>query len=131
MNYKNFLLGTLVGGIVYFLLGWLVYGVLLINIYPASASENECFLFYFLGSLSFAALLSYVFNKWAGISNWASGAKAGALLALLIALYMNFFMYANAAEVNYQIMLLDIVAGTFMGSITGAFVAIFAEKTKE
>ncbi len=130
MNTSKFLLSTFVGGIVYFLLGWLVYGVILTNMYPAS--ENVCFLFYFLGSLSFSALLAYVFNKWAGISNWASGAKAGAFLAFLIALYVNFFMYANAAEINYQNMIIDVVAGALMGAITGAVIAMLSgDKVKE
>jgi len=126
MNFTKFLIAALVGSIVYFLLGWLVYGILFTEIYPPS--EKERLLFVFLGCLSFATLLSYVFNKWAGISSWMSGAKAGAILGFLIAVYMNLFMYSGMAEVNYQNMLLDIALGTVMGAITGAFVAMFSGK---
>lgn len=129
MNFTKFLLGTLVGGIVYFLLGWLVYGILFTEIYPPS--ENERILFVFLGCLSFGALLSYVFNKWAGISNWITGARAGAVLGFLIALYMNLFMYSGMAEVNYQNLILDIVLSSVTGAITGAAIAIVSGKTKE
>ena len=90
MNVTKFLLGTLVGGIVYFLLGWLFYGIIFPNIYPPS--ETERMLFMVLGSLSFGALIAYIFNKWAGISTWMTGAKTGAVIGFFVALWMNFFM---------------------------------------
>jgi len=122
MNVTKFLLGTVVGGIVYLLLGWLVYGILFTNIYPPS--ENENMLFMVLGSLSYGALLSYIFNKWAGISTWATGVKAGAIIGFLAALWMNFFMYSGMPEVNYQNFILDVVLNIGIGAIVGAGVAM-------
>lgn len=122
MNVTKFLLGTVVGGIVYLLLGWLVYGILFTNIYPPSETENM--LFMVLGSLSYGALLSYIFNKWAGISTWVTGAKAGAVIGFLAALWMNFFMYSGMPEVNYQNFILDVVLNIGIGAIVGAGVAM-------
>lgn len=132
MNTKRFLLSSFVGAIVYFLLGWFVYDVVIPDIYPPT-SEQPCFLFYFLGSLSYAMLLSYIFNKWAGISSWASGAKAGALITLFIGLYMNFFMYAGGGieNVPWKNMFLDVVLGMLMGAITGAIIAALSKSKAE
>ena len=125
MNVTKFLLGTLVGGIVYFLLGWLIYGILFTNIYPPSETQNM--LFMVLGSFAYAALLAYVFNKWAGISTWATGAKAGAIIGFFAALWMIFFMYSGM-EANYQNMAIDAVLNIVIGAIVGASVAMVSGK---
>lgn len=128
MNLTKFLLGTLVGGIVYLLLGWLFYGVLFTNIYPPHETERMSFMIF--GSLAYGALISYIFNKWAGISTWATGAKAGAIIGLLAALWMNFFMYSGMAEVNYQNFALDAVLNLVIGAIVGAGVAMVSGKAE-
>lgn len=128
MNYTKFLLGSIVGGIVYFLLGWLFYGILFTNLYPPSETENM--LFIVLGSLSYGVLLSYIFNKWAGISTWMTGAKAGAIIGFLAALWMIFFMYSGM-EANYQNMILDAGLNIVIGAITGAAIAMVSGKAAE
>ncbi len=132
MNTKNFWISSIVGAIVNFLLGWLAYGVLFTDIYPPASGE-PCFMFYFLGSLAFAMLLSYIFNKWAGISNWMSGAKAGAFVTFLVALSMNFNMYAGGgiANVPWKNFLLDVIIGVVMGAITGAVIAALSKPKAE
>ena len=127
MNITKFLLSTLVGGIVYFLFGWLFYGVLFTNIYPPT--ETERMLFIVLGSFSFAMLLAYIFNKWANINTGLTGAKAGAILGFLIALYMNFFMYSGMEIINYQNMGLDVLLGAVLGAVTGFTVALVSDKS--
>lgn len=122
MNVTKFLIGTLVGGIVYFLLGWIFYGMIFTDIYPPS--ENENMLFMALGSLSYGALIAYIFNKWAGISTWMTGAKAGAVIGFFVALWMNFFMYSGKATVNYKAFVLDVVGGIVIGALVGVAVAL-------
>ncbi len=119
MKISNFIAGSIAGAIVYFLLGWLFYGILFTDLYPQGGSM----LFIFLGCLSFAALLAYVFTKWANISTWMTGAKGGAAIALFYALSMNFFMYASQ-EPNYQNIAIDVVITIISGAITGAAIGI-------
>ncbi len=119
MKTSNFIAGSVVGGIVYFLLGWLFYGILFTDLYPQGGSM----LFIFLGCLSFAALLAYVFTKWAHISTMMSGAKGGAAIGLFYALAMNFFMYASQ-EPNYQNIAIDVVITIVSGAITGAAIGM-------
>ncbi len=86
--------------------------------------------FMILGSLAYGALISFIFNKWAGISTWATGAKAGAIIGFIAALWMNFFMYSGMAEVNYQSFALDIVLNILIGAIVGAAVAMVSGKAE-
>ncbi|KAB1158037.1 hypothetical protein [Flavobacterium luteum] len=128
MNVKNFLVSGSVGGFIDFLLGWLFYGILFKDQFPPS--ENMNMLFIFLGCMTFGFLVSYIFNKWAGISNLMSGIKAGAILGLFIGFYSNFFMNAMQAAPNYQNMGLDIVITIASSAIVSGTIAFVIGKLK-
>jgi hypothetical protein len=128
MNFKNLILGTLLGGVTNFLLGWIFYGMLLANVFPAG--ENMNLLLIFFGCLSFGLILTYIFIKWAGISTWGGGAAAGAILGTLLGLWSNFFMWSNEAAVNYGLLALDLGLGAVMGAITGAVIGFVLSKMK-
>lgn len=119
MKLSHFIVGSIAGSIVYFLLGWFAYGILFKDLYP----QDGNMVLIFLGCLFFAALLAYVFTKWANISTWMTGAKGGAAIALFYALSMNFFMYASR-EPNYQNIATDVIITVVMGAITGAVIAM-------
>ncbi len=119
MKLSNFIVGSIVGSIVYFLLGWLAYGMLFKDLYP----QDGKMVFIYLGCLFFAALLAYVFTKWANISTWMTGAKGGAVIGLFYALSMNFFMYSSQ-EPNYQNIATDVIITVIMSAITGAVIAM-------
>jgi hypothetical protein len=40
MNVKNFIIGGIVGGIVNFLLGWIIYGMLLKDFFPIKVFDS-------------------------------------------------------------------------------------------
>lgn len=93
MNWTKFILATLIGGIAYFLLGWGVYGVLLKDAiaipaefkgtveYPEDQFKISLM---FASCLVWAALFAFIFMRWANISTFVGGLKAGALLGALI-----------------------------------------------
>lgn len=119
MKTSNFIAGTIAGTIVYFLLGWVAYGMLFTDLYP----EEGNMLFIFLGCLFYVALLAYVFTKWAHISTMMTGAKGGAVIGLLVSLSMNFFMYASI-EPNYQNIVTDVAITIVTSAITGAVIGM-------
>ncbi|HMP30895.1 MAG TPA: hypothetical protein PKD85_14915 [Saprospiraceae bacterium] len=127
MSLKNLVIASVAGSIVYFLLGWIFYGILFTNIYPPSEGENM--LFIYLGCLTFCILLAYIFLQWAGISDYRTGAKAGGIIGLLYGAGMNFFMYTSQAA-NYGNMALDIIINAVMGAIAGAVIAFVISKLK-
>ncbi|MGE5357009.1 MAG: hypothetical protein ACM3PT_12300 [Deltaproteobacteria bacterium] len=127
MKTKSFISGTLAGTIVYFLLGYLVYQVLFKSIYPENEQFSHSILFVFLGCLFFGALVAWIFVRWANITNWMTGARAGALIGFFYNASMNFFMYSGQ-EVNYRNLFLDIVLNIIMGAVVGAVTAFVAGK---
>jgi len=127
MNTKSFLLSGIVGTIVYFLLGWLFYGILFTDIYPSDA--EKCMLLMTLGCLFYAFTFALIFNRWAQISTFVTGAKAGFFIALLLVLSMSFFMYASkdALDSNFAI---TVAIESVCGAIMGGVIALVIGKTK-
>ena len=127
MNTKSFLLSGIAGTIVCFLLGWLFYGTLFIDVYPQN--DEECMLFIFLGCLFYAFTFALIFNRWAQISTFSSGIKAGFLLGLLWSLSMSFFMYASKESIDSNFLIL-IAIDAVSAAIMGGVIAVVIGKTK-
>jgi len=127
MNLKKISISGLAGSVVHFFLGWIFYGMLFTDIYANGTEPN--LLFIYLGGLTFALLVAYVFVKWAKISNPLTGATAGGTIGLFYSLSMNFFMYANM-EINYTSIALDVAITFVMSAIMGAFIAVIIGKLK-
>lgn len=130
MNTKNFLIGGLVGGVVYFLLGWLFYGNLLTQYFqdnPGTATGVEKTMEQFewwaliLGNLFWGLVLAYVFTK-SGVSTLSSGLITGGILGLLIACAIDFTMYGTTNILSKKSMLADIAAFTVISAIAGAVI---------
>lgn len=127
MNTKNFLVSSIAGSIMYFLLGWVFYGMLFTEIYPAG--ENQNLVFIYLGGLSFCLILGYVFTRWAAITQFMTGLWAGALIGFLYGLSYNFYMYSNQTP-NTTNMITDVVISTITAGITGGVIAFVLGKMK-
>lgn len=127
MNLKKIIISSLVGSIVYFLLGWVFYGMLFTEIYPSDV-EPDLLLIY-LGGLTFSLLIAYIFVQWAKISTALTGASAAATIGLFYALSMNFFMYSTM-EMNYVNITIDVAITLVMSAIIGGVMAIIISKLK-
>jgi hypothetical protein len=127
MNTKSFLMSGIAGTFVCFLLGWLFYGILFPDVYPQN--DEECMLFIFLGCLFYAFTFALIFNRWAQISTFSSGIKAGFLLGLLWSLSMSFFMYASKESIDSNFLIL-IAIDAVSAAIMGGVIALVIGKTK-
>jgi len=121
------LVGALLGGITFFLLGWILYGMLLgPTLDPhmmdglGRADDEMQIAFIILGNLLAGLLFAYILDK-ANANSVNSGATIGGIVALLLALSMNFTMYgvSNAFK-DLTGVVLDAVVYTIMGAIVGA-----------
>ena len=128
MDTKKFLTGTLVGGIAFFFLGYLFYGVALAGFfsghYLAGAStmrsmDGIVWWALILGNLASGALLTYIFLKWANINSFGTGASAGATIGFLMALNMDLIRFATAGTFDLTASLADVVVGTVMAALAG------------
>lgn len=132
MNAKNFLISGIVGGLVNFLLGWLLYGIIFESQFPVKEGDVMNMTMIALGSLVSGFFVAYIFIKWAHINNWMTGIKAGAILGLFLALYWNIFINVKKStdDIDWQIFGLDIVLTIVLTALTGAAIAIVCNKMK-
>ena len=130
MNTKKFLIGGIVGGIVYFLLGYLFYGNLLSDFFKNNAGTAkdvdramDQFVWWSLalGNILGGCLLAYVFIK-SNVGSIGSGLVTGAVIGLLVASAHNFIMYGVSNLTSLTGVIGDIGTFTVMSAITGAVV---------
>jgi len=132
MDMKKLLLGTLAGGIVYFLLGYLVYGMLMADFFAGYSSSGAIALmkseeemkFYplALGNFAHAALLAYIFLKWANIKSFGEGIMGGAVIGLLMTAGYDLVMYDTMKMMSIVGIGVDIIVYTIMTAIVGGVV---------
>jgi hypothetical protein len=115
MTKKNLLSG-IVGTIVYYLLGWLVYGFIL----PEKSTGEESMLFIFLGCLFYAFLIAYVFCKLAQLTSFKTGFTAGLVMGILYAMVWYFFVNW---EFKPMAIIEEIIVGGLMTAVLGGAVA--------
>ena len=131
MDSKKFLIGTLVGGVALFLLGYLLYGMLLMNFFtqhshaPAGADKAMSDLVWWalvLGNLGTGALLTYVFLKLGNVNSFGSGAGIGAAVGFFSSLGNDLVRYATENGSDLTGVFADIVVFTVMCAIAGGII---------
>jgi len=130
MKTNKILFGGIAGGVTYFLLGWLIYGMLLMDY--MTANSNQCAMrpmqdmiwgAMILSNLAFGFLLSLVFS-WSNITGIMAGAKVAGIIGMLMSVSIDFSFYSMTTMYSNLIPLfVDIVANTIMIAIVGAVIA--------
>jgi hypothetical protein len=139
MNTNKFLIGGIIGGIAYFLIGWGVWGVALNDFMMEHSTAGAKALMrpeaemiwwaLIVANLLWGFVLSYVCAK-ANVSSAGSGAATGATLGLLVSAGMNCFNYAMMPMSDTTGMAVDIVASTVVGAIVGAIIGWYMGRGK-
>ncbi|MBX2927048.1 MAG: hypothetical protein KF852_04370 [Saprospiraceae bacterium] len=132
MRLNKILIAALAGTVVFFLLGWLVWGIVLRDFMAANyvssgilkADKDMILWAMVLGNFAAAFLLAFIFDFWANISTFVTGAKAGALIFGLIAVSMDLVWYASANILNLNGTIADIIASTVVGAIVGGVIGL-------
>jgi hypothetical protein len=130
MDMKKFLTGTLVGGVAFFFLGYLFYGVLLSSFFSAhyantatmKSMDDLVWWALILGNVSSGALLSYIFIKWAGVASFGSGASAAATVGFFIGLSMDLIRFATEGMFDLTASLADTAVATVMYGVAGGII---------
>jgi uncharacterized membrane protein len=131
MDTKKFLTGTLIGGIAFFFVGYLIYGMALADFFTAHTTSSAgamrtmadiVWWALILGNVASGALLSYIFLKWAHISSFGSGASAGATIGFFMCLSTYLIQFATSNNLDLTGSLVDVVAGTVLSSISGGVI---------
>lgn len=109
MDFQKIGISTLIGTVALFLAGFITYGLILGNFFEAHVGSatnlNKAepdMLIMFIGHIAGGLLLSIIFGRWAGIKTFITGAKAGAIIGLLMAIFSDLIMYSmtNASDLT-------------------------------
>ena len=137
MNMK-ILRGTIFGGIAFFLLGWLIYGIIMMGY--NSTHTNQClnnpngemiWWAIILGNIISALLLTLVLN-WSGAKGWTDGLKTGAIFGILIALSMDLGFWSMTTMFNnFGALLADVAQTTVLWALVGLVIVLLWGKEKK
>lgn len=129
--------GTIFGGIVYFLLGWLVYGILFMDFF--SANMNQCaskpagdmVWWAIIASNLITALFLTLVLKWAGGGSIVDGLKTGALFGLLLTMIFDLSSWSMTTMYkSFLPLLVDIAVGTVVMAIVGMMIVLLQGRSK-
>ncbi|MBK8700402.1 MAG: hypothetical protein IPN29_13090 [Saprospiraceae bacterium] len=129
MNTKKFLVGALLGGIVAFMAGGMLYAVvfkdMLAEACPglnAVSKDPPDMMAMIVGNLAMGTLLSYIFEKWAGIRTPLTGLTSGALIGALIAFSYDSMFHGTTTLMSWGGVILDTAIFAIVLGLTGAVV---------
>lgn len=130
--YTKILLATLLGGVVMFLLGWLVFGILLMDYYTANTTHYDGLMkempnlgLIFLANLLMAFLYAFIFQRWAGIRTFVGGLNGGMIIGLLFTLIMDLMFISGMNLYPASLIVVDVIVNTIMAGIVGGVIGWF------
>ena len=131
MDTKKILIGGIIGSVVYFFLGWLVYGILLKEtlaipeemsaVIEYSADEWKMS-FMIISCLAQGWFLAFIFNRWAGISTFIGGAKGGVIIGAFISVIVGTSMLSMYKFGSVPNLVIDVVANAICMGLTGGVI---------
>lgn len=134
MNTQKFLVSGIVGGIVSFLGGYLIFGLLMADFFATNVGtvsagvmrnmDDFVWLALCLGSLLHGLFISYIFNKWANIVTIVAGAMAGLVIGFFMSASFDLMMYATSNIMSKKGALGDVAGTTILFGLIGAAVGM-------
>ncbi len=131
MNSNKILVAGVIGGVVAFILGYLLYGMALNGFFAENGGtatgvnrepEEMVWWAMIVGHLAFGFLLALIYGRWASISTAVTGAKAGAVIGALMGL-IGFIDYGVSNVANLTAVCVNVVVMAVITAIVGAAVA--------
>ena len=130
MKTNKILLGGLAGGVAFFFLGWIVYGMFLMDF--MMANQNQCAMrpmeemiwwSLIVSNIIWAFAYAVIFS-WGNITGFVNGLKSGAILGLLIGASIDLSFYSMSTMFNsLTVVCVDVLATTVMSAIGGGIIA--------
>lgn len=129
MDIKKLITGGIAGGVVFFFLGWLVYGNLLSDFMRQNPGKigwidrkEPEFLYLIAGQLMYGFLLTYILLK-ANVNSIVSGLITSAIIGFLMGAAIDFTMYGTTLVLSKKGLLAELSAGIVITALAGAVIA--------
>ena len=129
MNSRT-ILAALVGAVVSFLMGFLLYGLLLMDYFESNIQtyeglmkpDEDAMIGYVVSSILQGILMCYILNS-AGVRSLGKGAIMGAIVVLLIGAWTStWYLTGMNWYTSYSVFIVDILASGVMGLVIGGAV---------
>ncbi len=129
MNAKVLVTG-IIGGIAFFFLGWLIWGIALMDIMSGYSNaacmkpEAEMNMVYMVvANLLWGVAFAYIFSNWTGANSFNAGLLPGAIISVLIGIAMDLYSLAMTTMMTSTTpMLINIAANAVVGGLVGGLV---------
>ena len=128
--------GTIFGGIAFFFLGWVVYGMLLADFMAAHSDgslnrpNDQMIMWAMILSNLVLGLLVTLVLKWSGAVSIVDGLKTGAIFGFLMGLTMDLMMYSMTTQYDLTALFVDVIVYTVMLAIIGLVIVLTWGKGK-
>ena len=138
MKTVKILLGGIAGGIAYFFLGWLIYGIILfdymqgvMNTCASRPDEEMIWWALIVSNLAMGFLLAIVFDL-PNIKKIMKGIWVGGIIGGMLAISIDLSFY-SMSTVYYEFfpVIADIIAYFVMSAITGAIICLVMKLVKK
>ncbi len=130
MDAKQLVTGTIAGGITLFVLGYLIFDLALADFYVANSGSatglwRDASLVWavILGTLSYAALITYVMANARGPMTMGTGVAIGAIVAFLLWFTVDFILYGYLNVATLTRTIVDPLLEAVRGGVAGAAIA--------
>ena len=137
MDTKRFVIGTLVGGITMYLVGYLIWVLAFAEFFAANvgsatgvARESSLVWAVVLGTLSLGALVTLAVGSQAGGFTILNGLKVGAIVGFLVWFGVDFMHYGVRNIFNLKATIVDPLLEIVRTGIGGAVIAVVLGKLK-
>lgn len=139
MDTNKILLAGLIGSVAAFFLGFLVYGVALAGFFESNlgsatgvmrADDEMLWIPMIVGHLAWGFLIAIIYGRWANISTFATGAKAGAVIGALVGLTFDMINLGSTHIMNATGAMVDVLVMAIMTAIVGGVVGWFYGRDK-
>ena len=135
MNTKQWVLGTVIGAVAIYAVGYLIFTVLLGDYYAANSGsatgvmrDTQIVWALAVGALAYAALILYAMRSQAASVNAVSGMKVGAVVGFLLWGTADFVLFGMTNMSNLTVTMLDPFAELVHGGIAGAVLGALLPK---
>ena len=130
MDIKRLIIGTVVGAITLYILGYVIFDLAFGEFYTANAGsatglvrDNPLIWATALGSISYAALLTLAIGTRAGSSTIVEGLMTGAIVGFLLWFTVDFIFYGIFNISNLTLTIVDPLLELIRAGIGGAVIA--------
>ena len=137
MDMKRLVIGTVVGGIVFYVLDYLIFGLAFADFYAANAGsatgvnrDQPLMWAVALGCLAYAALVTLGIGTRAGSWKLAGGVKIGAIVGFLLWFTADFTLYGVTNDSNLTRTVVDPLLELVRAGVAGGVIAIVLGKVR-